>query len=183
MGGEAGELESMFHLTVSPCPQILSGKLLCIGSCSVFGTTRIMNQISLSHDSHLENLKSILYLPLNSSFQWIKALRLLLLLIIEPSGSLPEGENQILQETVYLCVPLLAKHNIPSFVQISKCKVGLLPTSTSSRESSVVVGWQSLETSDPDQNLVDKKKPCYSHRCTELENKLMVAREKEAGKG
>ena len=42
--------------------------------------------------------------------------------------------------------------------------MGLLSTSTSSRESSVVVGWQSLETSDPDQNLVDKRKPCYSHR-------------------
>ena len=103
MDGEAGELESTFHLTVFPCPQILSGKFLCIGSCSVFGTTRIMNQISLSHDSHLENLKSILYLPLNSSFQWIKALHLLWLLIIESSGSLPEGENQTLQKTVPLC--------------------------------------------------------------------------------
>lgn len=46
-----------------------------------------------------------------------------------------------------------------------------------------MVGWQSLETSDPDQNLVDKKKPCYSHRCTDLENELIVAREKDAGKG
>ena len=91
------------HVPSYSFPQILSGKFLCIGSCSVFGTTRIMNQISLSHDSHLENLKSILHLPLNSSFQWIKALHLLWLLIVESSGSLPEGENQTLQKTVLLC--------------------------------------------------------------------------------